>query len=474
MRVDFFRAAVASLALALTCSPALAQTYSTASAVGGTQGAVSMTAPWSALSITGTPGNPCRDTTSGSTGTASLTNQFVQGDLYGLDGGSGGPFPLITRNFATTSYTNNNITVPAGGINMHPGNSNECAVLRFTTPVGGAGYYSVSATFTSIDVVVPTFGNQSNIDGVTGLVLRNGAVIGGSVSTYPRGDGRTILQDRVLLCPGHTIDFAVHMNGNYSYDSTLLSGEVRRTGNISLLDCPLVVDSATSTVGSTGLDLNTGAWGVDDLITMVGTPNGPRSPCCAPWAGVDIIPALDAVFPTHAGGPYTLVFDPAKSQNVTLNAQMSAYLTYVNSLDPSITQITLTWQAVDLGVGTVAATSGTVIGAPQTLTWSLAGNVVTMTGGGFWTGAPFAPNSWIGLSTVLGHNGTQNSPYFAEDCIHHWRPFRVQVPTVRRGRSPSAAVFQSVDAQGRLVSSRPTPVQSGRPVRVINLLRTRN
>ena len=88
-----------------------------------------------------------------------------------------------------------------------------------------------------------------------------------------------------------------------------------------------------------------------------------------------------------------------------------------------------------------------------------------ITGGGFWTGAPFKVNQWYGYVTTLSHNGTKDSPYFGKDCLNNTWKFRWSSMGMRQAGGGSGQ-FEPVDAQGRVVKSQPIRVTPGRALQL--------
>lgn len=434
---------ITTILAALASAPVLAQTYDPGTAIiGNSTGPASMATNWSAVRVTGSGCNTPNTL-------APLSHDYshpASSAIRGFDGQLTGNQPIVARNFGPAF--SGSVSIPANSLLMHPGSADECAVLRLTIPAGGAGLYAVNAQFVRAD---------SNGDGVTGLVLRNGVRIGNAVDT---ARSREQVGGQATLCAGDTVDFAVHMNSDYWFDSTLLTGSVNRVGDVGPRACRGVVPST----GGVGIDpggLTVGVLEAGEPITMTGTPNGPRSSCCGPWAGIDIIPSLQPQFPNGAGGSYTQVFTPS----ATLNAQMGAYLNYLHAMNPAVTTLTMSWQAANLGTGASAATSGTMIGAPQTVTWTWASGTVSMSGGGFWANAPFPLGSWIGFQTSLSINGpAAAASLLGPDCRTSWSAWRAQAQQILQPGSSGNLVFETIGARGQVVRSRAVQVAPGRAI----------
>lgn len=442
-------ALVATTILAMA-QPALAQ--STSTAITGPLYGTGHALGWTSISRAGANCN--------SGAPVVLTGAYINLPIGGRHGSQADNQPIVAHHFGGAPFSGSGINVAPGGVILHPANNGDCAILRYTVPATGRGLYTINASYSSADAN----SIAGSGDGVNAMVLINGNRIGNVIDTR-RGPGR-VSQAQIRLCPGDTVDFAVHMKTEMSYDTTNVSGDLQRTGDVNPAQC--LTRDVVNPVTNVGNPLVTP---VGDPIDMTGTPERPRTTCCAPWAGVDIIPTLRPFFPGSAAGPYTMTFTPPAS----LNAQMSAYLSYLNSLNSGVTQLTMTWQAADLGTGNSAATSGTAIGAPQTVTWSLNNGVVSMTGGSFWPGSPFPLTTWIGFQTTLSVNGGQaGAALLGPDCRTHWDAWRAQPQQiVQGGAGPGAAgriIFESINSRGQVTRTRPIDVRPGVAIETGQLL----
>lgn len=454
--MKYWKTAILATTILAAAQPVMAQ--STSTAITGPLNNSGHQPGWSSISRAGASCN------SGSP--VDLTGAYINLPIGGRHGAQAGNQPMVARNFGGAPFSFNGITVGVGGVILHPANNGDCAILRFTVPATGRGLYTINAAFSSAD------GNSMNGagDGTNAMVLVNGNRIGNIIDTR-RGPGN-VSQAQVRLCPGDTVDFAVHMKAEMSFDTTNVSGDLQRTGDVSPTQCV----SVGTAVGNTGGPdpRNNDVWEMGDPITMTGTPNSPRSNCCAPWGGIDINPALTPVFPNGAGGSYTRVFDQTLPVNAALNAQMSAYLNYLNALNPAVTTLTMTWQAANLGTGPAAATSGTTIGAAQTIVWNWTpgGATMSMPGGPFWSGAPFPLTSWIGFQTTISVNGGQTgAALLGPDCRSAWSAWRAQPQQILQPGSSGTMVFETIGARGQIIRSRPVQVTPGARIQANQLPR---
>lgn len=438
-------AILATTMLVGAAQPAMAQT--TATAITGAANNTGHAPGWSSVSRSGAGCNGGAP--------AQLASAYTNGTIGGRHGPQIGNQPIVARNFGGP-FSNNGINVGVGGVILHPANNGDCAILRYTVPVGGRGLYTINASFSSAD----SNSMAGAGDGANAMVLVNGSRIGNVIDTR-RGGGR-VSQGQIRLCPGDTVDFAVHMKTEMGFDSTNVLGTLDRTGDVNPTQCVTVGDPVGNTGGPD--PRNTGAWEMGDPITMTGTPNNPRSNCCGPWVGVDIIPSLMPNFPTGAGGPYTMTFTPSAA----MNAQMSAWLNYLHALNPAVTQLTMSWQAANLGTGNTAATSGTTIGAAHSVTWNWTNSGVTMTGGGFWTGAPFPLTTWIGFQTTLSVNGGQaGAALLGPDCRTSWSAWRAQPQQITQGGGNGGTgriIFETMSARGQVQRTQPIQVRANVPI----------
>ena len=329
-----------------------------------------------------------------------------------------------------------------------------------------------------------SFSTRGNSGGLGNIRIRQGnsitsPVISTTNVNLPGGNSKTDpwrkTTGSIALVAGQTYVFEVFMNNNLNMDDAFVY--FPNCDTVPLL--PDVANPDWTTSGQNGGGGGGGGFGgpiLDGTSTgdQVGqadismeVPKDPiqgKSPCCAPWSEQDIPSALQPIFPTNAGSPYTMQYlDPA-----TLNTQMAAYLDYVHAMDPSITTITMQWTALNLGTGTTPNNSGAVTGGMKSVTWTWTPSGVTtsVSGGGFWSGTPFQVNSWYGFVTRLSHNGTRNSPYFGRDCLNNTWKFRWSTQGMRQVGTGGAGEFQTLDARGRVIRSGPVPVAPGKALRL--------
>lgn len=263
------------------------------------------------------------------------------------------------------------------------------------------------------------------------------------------------------LVAGQTYTFYVDLDNNMNMDEAYVYFPNCNTRPI-LPDVPnpewprvTGVPTFTGTTFTEAVEID----GIKNLgQEIVDVPQDPQigsSPCCAPWSELDIVPSLVPTF-SNAGQPYTMQY---QAQPATI-AQMSAYLNYIHALDPSITTMTLTWQAID--VGTSPGMSGPAVGTPMTVTWTWTSGGVTVTPNNFQFSAPFQLSKWYRFMTTLSHNGTPNSPYFGPNCINNSKAVQWGVSAkIQNGEGD--ATLSTTDARGQ-ISRANVNVIAGKPV----------
>lgn len=192
--------------------------------------------------------------------------------------------------------------------------------------------------------------------------------------------------------------------------------------------------------------------------------------CCCPWWEGKIGDAMTPVFPNGASSPYTITIAPMTG----LNDQMDAYLRYINAMDTTITQISISWTALDLGTAATAASAGSPVAAAptQSLSWTLASGSVTNNIPSFWSGTPFNVGTWYGYITTMAHNGNQTTPFMKLECATNFKPFRWAgvFKLVNGQNTPSGEVqLETATAQGQVVTSQPIMLMKNRPIRMRDL-----
>lgn len=192
--------------------------------------------------------------------------------------------------------------------------------------------------------------------------------------------------------------------------------------------------------------------------------------CCCPWWEGRMPDAMTPFFPNGANGPYTMQIAAPSG----LDDQMKAYLAYINSVEPSITQISIVWTPIDLGTGAAPAVSGLPITAApgQSMTWSLSGSTVTSMIPVFWSGSPFVVGSWVGYITELQHNGNQTTAFMKPECALNYRPWRAQgvYKLVNGQKNPTGEIqMETIGFKGAVIRSAPVTPGKTRPIQMRDL-----
>lgn len=453
-----------SIFAVLASNQVAAQSWDSGSVLGGSATATTSPYVYGAAMSGGPTGAPCDQAVFA----GSLSNQWTNAVLGGrIDGAS--LSPIVARNFSSNPAAFAPLYVGPGDLLLLPGGTGRCASVVVNLPSGTTGTFEITGSFQGAFAQNGGAGGIGSGDGVRAVVR---VPVGGFATqditpAMQTSAGRQTFNVTHNFTSSYAaVQFVVHMNANRTDDWTVLNFRIRRIDNVGPGTGVLTAGTLSQIDGIRNADLLT-ATAMGDPITMTGTPNNPRSNCCGPWAGVDIIPSLVPTFPTGAGGPYTMSFTPSAA----LNAQMSAYLNYLHALNPAVTQLTMSWQAANLGTGATAATSGTTIGADQSVTWQWTSGGVTINGGGFWTGAPFPLTSWIGFQTTLSVNGGQaGAALLGPDCRSSWSAWRAQPQQIvqggagQGGSAPGRIVFETINARGQVQRSQPITVRPGVPI----------
>lgn len=243
-----------------------------------------------------------------------------------------------------------------------------------------------------------SFSTRDNSAGSASVRIVQGVGTGGAVVgttntvNLPGGnsmnDPWTTVTFSVPVTAGNTYSFVVRMNNNMNFDE----GFVRFS-----TEC-------------------------DPHPPQDSLPN----PCCPPWDEAKMRSVLSYQGTGGIAGNYTLRFQAAATaaQNTVVNSQLNAYLAYVNSVNPAITQLRITFALFDSGTGNTPVPT-TQIGPSFVQTWTLGPDVFT----------PFFPPGWMQVnrwysvrSTITLHNA-QGVPirFFSRECTVSEMHVRLQV-----------------------------------------------
>ena len=184
-----------------------------------------------------------------------------------------------------------------------------------------------------------------------------------------------------------------------------------------------------------------------DCGTVIVTPPG-TTLCCPPWNSTTLSNSMVYFGSGGISQPYTLKFQPSP----TLNTQMEAYVAYIHTLYPTVTNLAETFSLQNGGTGSTCSASGpSTIG---TATWT--SSTITITPPGFYTGFPMVVNNWYRVSTVSTLNGTH--PPLDPTCIDNWICVRIQVVPLREQSEPATLQMRLPD--GRMLER---PISTKRP-----------
>jgi hypothetical protein len=168
-------------------------------------------------------------------------------------------------------------------------------------------------------------------------------------------------------------------------------------------------------------------------------------PCCPPWSST----SLEEMLVYHGTGgivaPYTLQFQPTSG----LSNQMQAYINYLNSVNPAITQITIQFRLHDGGTGTSPVT-GAQMGASHFITWQAGLTTGPFPTPTFFSGVAetMVVNRWYVIHTGIFLENNQT--FFGDSCANNDVAVRVQVQSLSRTIG-AVATLMFRDATGRVM-----------------------
>ena len=145
---------------------------------------------------------------------------FGQANFACATAGGQSGFPVIGVNTGATTVSFETVDLPVNTLLFHPasGGSGTDAILSFTAPT--TSLYNVSGTFSRLDRT-PTGGN-----GVAVLAIGGSTIFSGAIPAGAQGSGFSFNQT-VSLVAGQTIFLGVNNAGEYTFDSTGLTGAIR-------------------------------------------------------------------------------------------------------------------------------------------------------------------------------------------------------------------------------------------------------
>jgi hypothetical protein len=171
----------------------------------------------------------------------------------------------------------------------------------------------------------------------------------------------------------------------------------------------------------------------------------PVDPCCPPWNSATLKKSLFYQSSGAIADPYTLVFRPSPQ----LLAQMQAYINYLHSVNPAITQITIEFRLHDAGIGATPVT-GQQVGVSHFATWSESGSGIVNPSVFFTTPSEaMLVGRWYTIHTgIFLENG---QAFFPATCAVNEINVRVQV-LGKLSRGIAGAALQFRDWDGTIVT----------------------
>jgi hypothetical protein len=200
-----------------------------------------------------------------------------------------------------------------------------------------------------------------------------------------------------------------------------ISGMTVTTNKVGV---PFVSANATFTQHQVAVPLSPGVgtttnWNPGEfiLITFQFACSPTVDPCCPPWNSTKLQDMLVYQGTGGISAPYTLHFTPTAA----FNAQMQAYINYLNTVNPAITAITINFKLRDGGTGTTSVPAATI--QPASLTWNA--NSSTMPTSNFFNAGLMAINRWYRVETTIGLNN--NIQFFPQTCVNNYTDIRLQL-----------------------------------------------
>lgn len=167
-------------------------------------------------------------------------------------------------------------------------------------------------------------------------------------------------------------------------------------------------------------------------------------PCCPPWNSGMLADMLFYKGSGSIAAPYTLQFQPTDA----FEAQIQAYLNYLNILNPAINSIVIHFRLNDAGTGSVPI-SGPMVGFNHFVAWGAGGGGVPINGPiEFFTlqNEPMQVNRWYRVHTGIFLN--DNEQFFPAQCASNHVDVRIQV---QGGPGSAGLVLQIRTPDGRIV-----------------------
>lgn len=165
-------------------------------------------------------------------------------------------------------------------------------------------------------------------------------------------------------------------------------------------------------------------------------------PCCPPWTTSMLEQVMYYQGTGSIAAPYMLKYQP----NATFSAQMQAYINYLHSVNPAITQITINFRLHDGGGNGTTPVMGTQLGSQYWVTWTAGGPAP---GPQTFFPTQLNVNQWYVVHTGIYLEGGQQ--FFGAECADNDIGVRVQVvPIPLLGQRPVLQWFR----KGKIVEMR--------------------
>ena len=201
------------------------------------------------------------------------------------------------------------------------------------------------------------------------------------------------------------------------------------------------MDNMTMTCVSTGTEpgggvVNEAVIGVNPAVLV-----SQADPCCPPWNATTLGDRMIYQSAGGIAGSYTLKFQ----SNATLNAQMTAYITYLHAMDAALTSIKIDFQMFFAGTGASPVVAGTP-SPTSTVTWTTSGGPSPAPN--FFANGAMQKNAWYTIRTRVYLN--DGNSFFPDTCSNVELSVRIQVLGLAAGGG-ERTVLQFRSATGRIV-----------------------
>jgi hypothetical protein len=200
----------------------------------------------------------------------------------------------------------------------------------------------------------------------------------------------------------------------------------------------LALESAVS--GAAGPQVDNVAMKCVDVVhqdtTVVTT-----DPCCPPWNATDLANQMVYVGTGGIGSNYTLHWTPSATQN----AQLTAYIAYLHTLNSAFNTISIDFKLLDAGNGALPSTTTTSVSGTSTPSWNGSGPMPVPS---FFNAGAMHTNEWYTIQTRIYLNGGLH--YFSDKCTNVEISVRIQVQGMAPN-TPGGGVLQIRMANGQII-----------------------